>query len=181
MYRLEIRLIRRNFQSSGPTDHLNEGGIITFTVTADTVTNVDLTIPVFVGDIAVRPNANFVEETTRYLRLVQGESTVSFTVRTIADDVDEDDGVVTASILPDNNYTIKTNERVALVDVWDNDGTRAPQMTIQISPLEITEGETATVVVTRIGGDRTKPLPFGWTGELREIGISNIENPVNQI
>ena len=132
---------------TGPTDPVNEGEEMTFTITANESTDADLAIAVSVGDLAGR-TGQFVENETRYERLPAGQTTATFTVSTIHDRVDEVDGVVKVEIGTNNTiYTLNQNASIVLVDVLDIDGAAPISVSVSISPTKqsIVEGDTSRI------------------------------------
>ena len=110
---------------AGPDSSVDEGEDVTFTITANNSTNVDIAIPVAIADHASRTNANFVDELTYYAHLASGSTTATLTIPTNSDTTAENDGVVSATIQADSGtagYTIKSSSGTGYADVWDDDG-----------------------------------------------------------
>ena len=146
---------------TGPTNNINEGDSISYTITANSPTNVDLTIPVAIADSSNR-TGDFVDEGTIYIRLPATLTTITRAVPTNQDDVDEDDGVVIATIQADSNYTIKANAGTVSVDVLDNDGTTPQSITVSgNSP--VVEGSSVVFTLSRpMGSDTTVAIEVGY-------------------
>ena len=159
---------------AGPTSSEIEGGEnLIFTITANNSTEVDLAIPVAIADHRSQNNANFVDEATYYVRLESGTTSATLPVSTNPDTTDEDDGVVSATIQADSGtvgYTIKSNSGTAYADVWDDDGTTPPILSVTAVEESIREGTMANFTVTRTGGDMTNRLAFRYRIIPTEIG-----------
>ncbi len=121
---------------------IDEGGTATFTVTADSAPQSDLTIGYTVsqsGDYLDAPGSG-----ARTVTLVAGATTVSVAIGTVDDAADEVDGAVSVTVDTGNGYTIATNQDSASVPVRDND-----EPVVRISAGSgITEGDSATFTVT---------------------------------
>ena len=155
---------------AGPTIAVNEGEEATFTIMASQQTNVDLTIPVAITDLASRTNTDFVDEETIYVRLENGTTSKSFNIATNEDEVDEIDGVISATVQTDSNYTISTRAGTAYADVLDNDDVVPPVVvSVAALPAPILEGESTTFTITRAGIDFTQPLTVSYELTQREI------------
>ena len=121
---------------------IDEGGTATFTVTADSAPQSDLTIGYTVsqsGDYLDAPGSG-----ARTVTLVAGATTVSVAIGTVDDAADEVDGAVSVTVDTGNGYTIATHQDSASVPVRDND-----EPVVRISAGSgITEGDSATFTVT---------------------------------
>ena len=103
-----------------PGDRINETERrAKFQITADTVSQVDRIINIDVRD----GDRGFVQnQGTRQFTLRAGKISDYFSVMVVNDDIDEEDGVVTATILPGEGYTVATTLNFARVNVMDDDG-----------------------------------------------------------
>ena len=121
---------------------IDEGGTATFTVTADSAPQSDLTIGYTVsqnGDYLDAPGSG-----ARAVTLVAGATTVSVAIGTVDDAADEVDGAVSVTVDTGNGYTIATHQDSASVPVRDND-----EPVVRISAGSgVTEGDSATFTVT---------------------------------
>ena len=121
---------------------IDEGGTATFTVTADSAPQSDLTIGYTVsqsGDYLDAPGSG-----ARTVTLVAGATTVSVAIGTVDDAADEVDGAVSVTVDTGTGYTIATHQDSASVPVRDND-----EPVVRISAGSgITEGDSATFTVT---------------------------------
>ncbi len=121
---------------------IDEGGTATFTVTADSAVQSDLTIGYTVsqsGDYLDAPGSG-----QRTVTLVAGATTVSVSIGTVDDALDEVDGAVSVTVDTGNGYTLATNQDSASVPVRDND-----EPVVRISAGSgITEGDSASFTLT---------------------------------
>ena len=129
----------------GETASFTEGEIVWFTLT--------VSIPAPAGglvlDVALREEGggDFTDTLpeTRTVKVPAGQQTVSVSVPTIEDSVDEPDGRIVARVQPQSGVFVVGDPGVAEVVVRDND---EPRVTITADRSPITEGETASFTVT---------------------------------
>ena len=127
-----------------PGSGVTEGGDATFTVTADPAPTASLTVNVAVsqsGDFGVSPGSRTVT--------VPATGTVSLTVATADDSVDEADGSVTATVSVGTGYTASATAGSASVAVADDDDPAPPLVCVPSLP---SDAVTVSVVT-------------GWRGE----------------
>ena len=126
---------------------IEEGSPASFTVTADSAVQSDLTIAYTVsqnGDYLDAPGSG-----QRTVTLAAGATTVSLLIDTVDDALDEADGSVTVTVDTRTGYTIATNKDTASVTVRDND---EPVVRITAGS-GVTEGDSASFTVS------ADPLP----------------------
>ncbi len=130
--------------SIGKSGDVTEGGDATFTVTAAPVPEAPLDVTVKVaqtGDFGVTAGA-------RTVTIPTGGS-VSFTVATSNDDVDEADGAVTVKANQGSGYIVSWTDRSAAVVVSDDDDPPVAQPEVSVTAgAAIGEGGDATFTVT---------------------------------
>ena len=126
---------------------VEEGSPASFTVTADSAVQSDLTIAYTVsqnGDYLDAPGSG-----QRTVTLAAGATTVSLLIDTVDDALDEADGSVTVTVDTRTGYTIATNKDTASIPVRDND-----EPVVRITPGSgVTEGDAASFTVS------ADPLP----------------------
>ena len=129
----------------GETASFTEGEIVWFTLT--------VSIPAPAGglvlDVALREEGggDFTDTLpeARTVKVPAGQQTVSVSVTTIDDSVDEPDGRIVARVQPRPGVFVVGDPGAAEVVVQDND---LPAVTITADRTPITEGETASFTVT---------------------------------
>ena len=129
----------------GETASFTEGEIVWFTLT--------VSIPAPAGglvlDVALREEGggDFTDTLpeARTVKVPAGQQTVSVSVTTIDDSVDEPDGRIVARVQPRPGVFVVGDPGAAEVVVQDND---EPRVTITADRSPITEGETASFTVT---------------------------------
>ena len=129
----------------GETASFTEGEIVWFTLT--------VSIPAPAGglvlDVALREEGggDFTDTLpeARTVKVPAGQQTVSVSVTTIDDSVDEPDGRIVARVQPRPGVFVVGDPGAAEVVVRDND---EPRVTITADRSPITEGETASFTVT---------------------------------
>ena len=126
--------------SAGPTP-ITEGAVATFTVTLDSAAPAGgLTVSVDVTDSGSYISGSVPETVV----IAEGATTVTLTVLTDDDSLDEPAGSITVRITAGAGYTVGTLS-TALVTVNDNDD---PSASISADPTTIIEGVAATFRVT---------------------------------
>ena len=145
---------------------VTEGGDVTFTLTADPVPAANLAVTVSVSE-----NGNFAASGQTGARTVTigTGGTVTFTVATEDDDVDEADGSIAATVTAGTGYTVGSTA-TASVAVADND-VPPPEVNIT-SAAGGSEGADVTFVITATPAP-TAALPVSVTiTAVGEYGIS---------
>ena len=97
---------------------INEGEMARFRLTADPAPAAPITVAV-----TIRDSGKFVSSGQPNPRMVTiGEDgTADFSVATQDDEMDEPDGAITATVTPGTGYTLSANDKMAEVEVQDND------------------------------------------------------------
>ena len=121
---------------------VTEGGDATFTVTASPVPTANLSV-----SVTVSQSGDFGATTGQRSVTVPTTGSVSFTVSTTDDSVDEPNGSVTATVNAGSDYTVSSTEGVATVGIADNDEPPKPVVSIS-GGASVTEGGNATFTVT---------------------------------
>ena len=163
---------------AGPDSSVDEGEEVTFTITANNSTNVDLAIPVAITDHASRTNADFVDELTYYAHLASGSTTATLTIPTNTDATAENDGVVSATIQADSGtagYTIKSSSGTGYADVWDNDGPTPVIVSVTPNTTPVNEGTKANFTISRTGAT-TNALSVRYRVLLTEVSTNDIRS-----
>ena len=128
---------------------ITEGGNATFTLTATPAPEASLDVSVSVADDTASDFVASTNEGARTVAIPTG-GTVSFTVATVNDEVEEANGSVTATVSSGTGYTVGTSSS-ASVTVNDDDGPPPPPPTpvVTISGgSAITEGGNASFTLT---------------------------------
>ena len=108
--------------------------------------------------------------------LPAGEFQTKFHVKIVDDDIDEPDGVITATILPGTGYTVASTENSTSLKIYDNDGTPMVSLIsaniIDSSRYKWFEGDSAAINLYH-----TSPIPDDTIINLRvSDGTNNIYN-----
>ena len=109
---------------------VTEGAAASFTVNADPAPTSSLTVSV---EVIEPPGQDFVaasEERVRTVTLNAGATSATFTVPTVDDNTDEDDGTVQVFVNAGTGYEVGQG---AAVTVLDNDGTGPPSVSFALS------------------------------------------------
>ena len=165
---------RLNFVTIAAASEVDEGESIEFLLTRDGDTSERLVVNVNVTDPGMFLRGNHWEprpaETIIGVVFEAGESTATMTLETKDDQRDIPDHLLTAKIISDTFRLESTSvlydyERAhphaVAVAVRDDDD--APELTLNLSPSEVDEGETLTIEITRPAGNSEELL----TGRLR--------------
>ena len=118
---------------------VTEGGAASFTLTAVPAPAADLPVTVTVSQ-----SGAFGASTGSRTVTVPSGGSVSFTVATTDDSVDETDGSVTVTVNTGSGYTVSNTQGAGTVAVADND---VPQVSITAGP-GVTEGGAASFTLT---------------------------------
>ena len=149
---------------SAAADEVAEGTSATFTLTRSGVTEGAVAVTVAVsatGGLLLADTPPFSTEVV----FVDGETTRTLVLATVADRVEEADSVVTARLAPDPNnpvFAVESSQDAATVTVTDND---AAQLTLVVDPSTVLEGGVVRVTVALVGEetfatDQTITLAF---------------------
>ena len=123
---------------------VTEGADATFTVTASPNPTNALTI-----NLTVSQSGNFAATTGTDTVTIPTSGSITFTVSTTNDSIDEPDGSVTATLSTGTGYTVSGSNNAATVAVSDDDDPPAVTPTISIvAGSKVTEGNDATFIVT---------------------------------
>ncbi len=120
---------------------VTEGGAASFTLTAVPAPAADLPVTVTVSQ-----SGAFGASTGSRTVTVPSGGSVSFTVATTDDSVDETDGSVTVTVNTGSGYTVSNTQGAGTVAVADND---VPQVSITAGP-GVTEGGAASFTLTAV-------------------------------
>ncbi|KKZ14880.1 MAG: hypothetical protein TH68_03470, partial [Candidatus Synechococcus spongiarum 142] len=137
----------------GPSP-VTEGGTATFTVTAAPAPTSAVTVSLAVSedtsssqDFVATDNEGSGKTVTIPAAGSPGAGTATFTVDTVGDTTIEPAGEVTATLEAGTGYAVGTPSS-AMVTINDNDDPNNPNITITPGLSPVTEGETATFMVT---------------------------------
>ncbi len=142
---------------------VTEGGNAVFTLKASAAPNASLTVSLTVADA---PHADFINSSVEGAQTVtigRGRATATYTIATVADDVDEPNGPVKVTVAPAAGYTVDSSN-MAAVTVSDDDSTTSE---IAGATTAITEGDdkTFTVSIGRALRDgEILAIPLSFTG-----------------
>ena len=119
-----------------------ESGIARFQITASSAYQSDHTINVDVSD----GNSDFLDllGPTRVV-LPAGEIRAPLSVPLVDDNIDEPDGLITATILPGAGYTVATTQNSASLRVMDDDGTPVIYLSSDMTLGDWIEGHNAEI------------------------------------
>ena len=150
---------------------VTEGTAAEFTVavTAGTAPSADLTLNLTVFDA---PNSDFVaaaDEGSKTVTLAASETTVTFSVPTQADTVDEPDSTVTVLLEGGDDYT-PTGERHVRVTVNDDDGASTPTRPAGCGAVGPNQSE---MIRSLTSTGNSIDMTFG-TGTFRHVGQANL-------
>ncbi len=159
---------------------VTEGGDAVFTVTADPAPSAALAV-----DVTVTASGDFGAATGSRQVTVPASGTVTLTVPTINDTVDETDGSVTVTVDDASGYTVSATANSASVTVSDDDDPAPPppppppvaETGFSIGDASGTEGEQVSVTVT-LSHASTQRLRVYWK---TDFGGSSAWNPRNPI
>ncbi|MXZ15965.1 MAG: hypothetical protein F4Y76_10725 [Acidimicrobiales bacterium] len=137
---------------------ITEGGDASFTVTASPAPTAPLPV-----SVTVAQSGDFGAVTGSRTVTVPTSGSVTVTVSTADDDVDELDGSVTVSVVGGSGYTVSSTQSTASVVVSDDDDPppATPEITVTAG-VGITEGGDASFTVTASPAP-TAPLPVSVT------------------
>ena len=148
---------------AGPSAPVAEGGMATFTITADPAADKDITVEVDVSDLTTK-GTNFVDNGTRFIRLPAAASgvtsnSVTFDVQTKTDTTVDDDGVLVATLQDGAGYTDVSSTNPAYAEIQDNENTTPVELTVTANASVVYGSESITFTVSRTG-DTSAELPF---------------------
>ena len=121
---------------------VTEGGDAVFTVTASPAPASNLDV-----SVTVSQSGDYGATTGQRTVTVPTTGSVTFTVGTTDDDVDETDGSVTATVNAGSGYTVSSSQGAAMVGVADNDDAPTPVVSVSAGS-GVTEGGDAVFTVT---------------------------------
>ena len=124
---------------------VTEGGDATFTVTASPSPAADLDV-----SVTVSQSGDYGAVAGQQTVTIPTTGSVTLTVATTGDDVDEPDGSVTATLdtpAADAGYTVSTTQGAATVTVSDDDAPPTPEVSVTAGS-GVTEGGDATFTIT---------------------------------
>ena len=136
--------------SASPATSVTEGGDVTFTVTSDPAPQLDLTVNVGHNE-EMGADLDYVGQgETTTVTIPAGQTTASWTVTTMSDDVERADGEVSGRIMPrEGYYTLGDPSSVTLALIDDD----APQTQPQPQSAQETQDATPTPEATAIPAD----------------------------
>ena len=120
---------------------VHEGGTASFTVNVSPAPAAALTVNLDVGQSGDFVAAGDLGDKT--VRIPGGTSSVTYTVQTVNDSVDEANGVIQLSVLPSSDYTIAGTQNAQVV-VADNDD---PSVSLSAASYRVTEGGAVSVTL----------------------------------
>ncbi len=140
---------------------IREGDTATFTLTADRVPTADVPVRIQVGYGCCLGDGEILkqgQEGVRTVILPRNQTSVSFEVETVDDDVDALNEIVEARVLPGAEYRPGGGNR-ATVRVSDNDSPPDPGIDMSVSaPASVMEGEALTFTLTASQAPKTDLL-----------------------
>ena len=124
---------------------VTEGGVASFTVSADRAVDADLTITLSVSEAAGSNHVAASDEGPHTVTIAKGETQAAFSVTTVNDAVDEPDGSVTVTVNNGDGYTVSSPPGdAATVSVSDNDSAADP--VLSVADATVTEGDWAELM-----------------------------------
>ena len=134
------------------TSPVTEGTAAEFTVTSDPAPSADLTVKLSVSDAASSDFIAMGDEGDKEVTITSDTASVTHSIDTVQDTIEEASGSVTVTISTDDAYTVGTNNS-ASVTVDDNDGSAPSISSLAISSSSGTDktyaiGDTITFKAT---------------------------------
>ncbi|MXX65003.1 MAG: hypothetical protein F4Z36_08045, partial [Acidimicrobiia bacterium] len=130
---------------SGPTAGVTEGGEAVFTVTADYAPTANLSVLLTVTDAVGSDFVASGNEGDKQVTLTAGSKSVSYTVPTVGDSVDEPDGNIAVALRASSGvYTIADGSGLDTAAVNDDD---SPGLMFSSSSVSVTEGGSSSYSV----------------------------------
>ena len=118
---------------------VTEGGDAAFTLTADRAPDADLTVTLSVAETGGGDHVAAADEGPATAVIAKGATEAVFSVATVDDDVDEQDGSVTVTLKDGGGYTVSPSPGdAAAVTVSDNDAAALPSLSV--ADVTVTEG-----------------------------------------
>ncbi len=161
---------------SAGTSPVTEGTAASFTLSVTPAPSAPLPVGVAIGsggDFVLAANLG-----NKTVTIPAGAATHAFTVPTVNDTTDEDEGSVPVAVTSGTGYTVG-NPGIAIVDVTDNDATLVSLVaTSDVTFTEETPSDTAAVTVRlarRLYAGEKLAVPFEVTG--RGIALHEQVNP----
>ena len=109
---------------------VTEGGAAAFTLTADRAPDADLTVTLSVAETGDGDHVAAADEGPATAVIAKGTTEAVFSVATVDDDVDEQDGSVTVTLKDGGGYTVSPSQGAAAVTVSDNDAAALPSLSV---------------------------------------------------
>ncbi len=148
--------------SIAPGSGVDEGAAASFTVRASAAPSSDLDVTVNIEDDATSDFVTTTNEGSKMVTIAAGQRTATYSVATVADNTDEPNGNVTATI-ESGSYQVSSTSAAASVAVADDDATTLA-LAAQTAG-NVTEGDAKTLTLTLgralVAGEKlTAPLAF---------------------
>ena len=189
-----------NAQDNTNYGEITEGDPVTFTLSADNPTlgwRLNAPLPVTVK-VETTGEFGVTAGTYTYTIPVGHPESKTFTIPTTDDQIDDENGSVTLTVLPDSGYTVSSIKSI-LINVSDDDDpvVGAPEISIQVESFSAQEGESLTFTLTadtapaspitvNIGAqvtgpaDVTSPQTVTLSGTSATFSVSSAENEVSE-
>ena len=149
--------------SIAPGSGVDEGAAASFTVRASAAPSSDLDVTVNIEDDATSDFVTAANEGSKMVTIAAGQRTATYSVATAADNTDEPNGNVTATVQSGSGYQVSSTSSAASVAVADDDATT---LTLAAQTAgNVTEGGAKTLALTLgralVAGEKlTAPLAF---------------------
>ena len=149
--------------SIAPGSGVDEGAAASFTVRASAAPSSDLDVTVRIEDAATSDFVTTANEGSKMVTIAAGQRTATYSVATTADNTDEPNGNVTATVESGSGYQVSSTSAAASVAVADDDATT---LTLAAQTAgNVTEGGAKTLTLTLgralVAGEKlTAPLAF---------------------
>ena len=135
-----------------------EGGMVTYTISADPTIDKDIVVEVDVIDFAAK-GTDFVDNAYHYVRLPANADRATLSVKTKTDTTATTDGVIVATILDGSGYTHSSPTNFAYAEVQDAENTAPVELTVSAVNTVVYQEESIVFTISRTG-DTTNELDF---------------------
>ena len=126
---------------------VTEGAAVSFTISASPVPTSNLTVKLNVADAVGSDFVASDDEGMKIVMIPASSGSVTYTVATINDNIDEPNGSVTVTVANGTGYTVGTPSE-ASVTVNDDEAPVVPEITVTAGTSPVTEGTAASFTVS---------------------------------
>ena len=126
---------------------VTEGAAVSFTISASPVPASNLTVNLNIADAVGSDFVASDDEGMKMVMIPASSGSVTYTVATINDNIDEPNGSVTVTVANGTGYTVGTPSE-ASVTVNDDEAPVVPEITVTAGTSPVTEGTAASFTLT---------------------------------